>query len=219
VLTNAQKPDFVSRRNGRICLKRWGRQFSRLLTAEVCASAVVMLGTPCSEVVWRVLATHYIHQFPLHFPTRASLCAITFQPDCIKCILFWNHTVHVSDGLSVHHQEFKTVHTATGICQTDTAVYSLELLMMDGTTFRNMYSVIQKKLFWYIGASSWFYYRNSITMHGPMNIKFTETVLLWSQRLRHNCFHIEIDIKFVTAKILLQRLKQVIIVRRRIHLI
>ena len=31
-------------------------------------------------------------------------------------------TLHVSDSLSVHHLEFKTVHTATGICQTDTAV-------------------------------------------------------------------------------------------------
>jgi len=40
---------------------------------------------------------------------------------CIKVILFWNDTLHVSDGLSVHHQEFKAVHTATGICQTDTA--------------------------------------------------------------------------------------------------
>jgi len=28
-----------------------GRQFSGLLAAEVCASAVVMLDTPCSEVV------------------------------------------------------------------------------------------------------------------------------------------------------------------------
>jgi hypothetical protein len=28
--------------------------------------------------------------------------------------LFWNDTLHVSDVLSVHHQEFKTVHTATG---------------------------------------------------------------------------------------------------------
>jgi len=37
-------------------------------------------------------------------------------------ILFWNDTLHVTDGLSVHRQEFKTVHTATGICQTDTAV-------------------------------------------------------------------------------------------------
>jgi len=41
---------------------------------------------------------------------------------CIKFILFLDDTLHVSDGLSVHHQEFKTVHTATGICQSDTAV-------------------------------------------------------------------------------------------------
>ena len=71
---------------------------------------------------------------------------------CIKFILFWNDTLHVSDGLSVHHQQFKTVHTAKGICQTDTAdcrqqylfdiclllYYSLQLLMMDGKTVRNM---------------------------------------------------------------------------------
>ena len=69
----------------------------------------------------------------------------------IKFILFWNDTLHVSEGLSVHHLEFKTVHTATGICKTDTAVcllasrqqylfgccmYSLELLMIDGKTVR-----------------------------------------------------------------------------------
>ena len=40
---------------------------------------------------------------------------------CVKFILFWNDTLHVSDGLSVH-QEFKAVHKATGICQTGTAV-------------------------------------------------------------------------------------------------
>jgi len=50
-----------------------GRQFSRLLAAEVCTSAVVMLDTPCSEVVWRVLATHPIRQFPLHFPSVQHL--------------------------------------------------------------------------------------------------------------------------------------------------
>ena len=56
-----------------------GRQFSRLLAAEVCASAVVMLDTPCSELVWRIAATHSIRQFSLYFPSRASPCAITFQ--------------------------------------------------------------------------------------------------------------------------------------------
>jgi hypothetical protein len=81
VMAHAQKTDFVFRRNGRVHLNRQGRQFSRLLAAEVCASAVVMLDTPSSEVVWRVLAIHSIRQFPLHFPSRASPCAITFQLD------------------------------------------------------------------------------------------------------------------------------------------
>jgi len=78
-MAHAQKPDLVFRRNGRVHLNRRGCQFSRLLAAEMCASAVVMLDTPCPVVVSRVLATHSIRQFPLHFPSRASLCAITFQ--------------------------------------------------------------------------------------------------------------------------------------------
>jgi hypothetical protein len=72
VMAQAQKPDFVFRRNGQVHLNRWGRQFSRLLAAEVCASTLVMLDTPCSEVVWRVLATQSVRQFHLHFPSRAS---------------------------------------------------------------------------------------------------------------------------------------------------
>ena len=80
--TRKQKPDFVFRRNGRVHLNQRGRQFIRLLAADVCASAVVMLDTPCCEVVWRVLATHSIRQFPLHLPSRASPCAVTFQLEC-----------------------------------------------------------------------------------------------------------------------------------------
>jgi hypothetical protein len=37
----------------------------------------------------------------------------------LKFILFLNDTLHVLDGLSVHHQEFKTVHTATGTRPTE----------------------------------------------------------------------------------------------------
>jgi hypothetical protein len=134
VMAHAQKPDFVFWRNGRIHLNRRGRQFSQLLAAEVCASAVLMLDAPCSNVVWRVLATHSIRQFPLHFPSCASPCAITFQLDftvplptspChgvtfmynyIKnqldaplAVLFISHckiTLHVSDAFCVHHQEY-----------------------------------------------------------------------------------------------------------------
>jgi len=38
-----------------------------------------------------------------------------------KFILFCSNTLHVSDGLSVHHQESKTVHTASDISQIDSA--------------------------------------------------------------------------------------------------
>jgi hypothetical protein len=67
-MAHAQKPDFVFRRNARVYLNRQERQFSRQLAAEVCASAVVILDTPCSEIMWRVLNTHSIRQFPLRFP-------------------------------------------------------------------------------------------------------------------------------------------------------
>ena len=84
VMAHAQKPYFVFQRNGRVRLNRRERQFSRRRAGEVCASAVVMLAAPCSEVVWRVLVTHSIRQFVLHFPSSASPCAITFQPESNK---------------------------------------------------------------------------------------------------------------------------------------
>ena len=48
-------------------LKLAGASFQSLLAAEVCASVVVMLDTPCSQVVWRVLATPPFASFP--FPS------------------------------------------------------------------------------------------------------------------------------------------------------
>ena len=125
-MAHVQKPDFIFRWNGRVHLtltlltwriwwapnnvSKWQmgfnsafeglnrrrRQFSRLLVAEVCASAVVMLDTPCSEVVWRVLATRCIRQFPLHFPYLASPCAITFQLESTSSSLPHN-TFHYID--------------------------------------------------------------------------------------------------------------------------
>jgi hypothetical protein len=53
---------------------------------------------------------------------------------CIKFILFWNDTVHVSDGLSIQHREFKTAQRATGICQTGTAV-----CLLAGTRWNSSY--------------------------------------------------------------------------------
>ena len=95
VMAHAQKPGLVFQRNGRVHWNLRGRPFSRLLAAEVCASAVVMLDTPCSEVVWRVLAAHSIRQFPLHFPSRASPSAITFQLESTSLLII-NGRVHLN---------------------------------------------------------------------------------------------------------------------------
>jgi hypothetical protein len=106
VMAHAQKPDFVFRQNRRVHLNRRWRQFSRLLSAELCASAVVMLDTQCSKVVWKVLATQSIRQFPVHFHTRASPCAITFQLtstamlNATKSILFLLFPYHISYAVS-----------------------------------------------------------------------------------------------------------------------
>ena len=67
-------------RNGRVHLNRaWGVSSVDCWQSRCAPSAVVMLDKPCSEVVWRVLATHFIRQIPLHFPPFVSPCAITFQ--------------------------------------------------------------------------------------------------------------------------------------------
>ena len=56
-----------------------GCQFSRLLAAEECASAVSDCIDRVPTYSARLLATHSIRIFPLHFPTRASPCAIRFR--------------------------------------------------------------------------------------------------------------------------------------------
>jgi hypothetical protein len=70
-MAHAQKTDFVFRRNGRVHLNRQGRQFSGLLAAEVCASAVVMLDTPRSEVAWEYWLPTAFTSFPF---TSPSVC-------------------------------------------------------------------------------------------------------------------------------------------------
>ena len=111
VMAHAQKPDFVFRRNGRVHLNRRGRQFIRLLAAELHASAAIMLDTPRSEVVWRVLATHFFSQFPLHFPSRASPWTITFELDSTLMLGYSNYLClqHVTAKLGhCQRDQFKT---------------------------------------------------------------------------------------------------------------
>ena len=82
VMAHSQKPDFVFRRNGWVHLNLRGRQFSRLLAAEVRASAVVTAGY---AMFWGgVKSTGY----PLHSPVSPSLP--------LPCITVCHH---ISTGL------------------------------------------------------------------------------------------------------------------------
>ena len=67
-MAHALKPDFVFRLNGRVHLNRRECQFTQLLAADVCASAVVMLDTPCSEVLWEYWLPTSFASFPFTSP-------------------------------------------------------------------------------------------------------------------------------------------------------
>jgi hypothetical protein len=87
VTSHEQKPDFLFQRNGRVYLSRRVRQFSRLLAGELCTSACRVCtarASLCSAVMWRLLVTNSIRLFPIHFSSRASPCAITFQMQSTK---------------------------------------------------------------------------------------------------------------------------------------
>ena len=67
-MAHAQIPDLVFQRNGRVHLYRRGCQFSRLLAAEVCASAVVMLDRPFSDTVHECWLPTPFTSFPFTSP-------------------------------------------------------------------------------------------------------------------------------------------------------
>ena len=68
MMAHTQKPDFVFPWNGRVYLNLRGRQFSRMLAAEVCASAWVMLDTPRWEAAWEYWLPTPFTSFPFTSP-------------------------------------------------------------------------------------------------------------------------------------------------------
>jgi hypothetical protein len=58
------------------------------------------------EIVLELMIVNMTKSISIVKPTRCTI----FE--------FIEYHLHVSDCLSAHHQEFKTVHTASGICHT-----------------------------------------------------------------------------------------------------
>jgi len=99
-MAHAQKPDLVFQRNGRFHLNRRGCQLSRMLAAEECGSADSNCIDRVPTYSARLLATHSIRIFTLHFPSRASPCANTFRTRYTwSCFTFVKWKVSVSCAL------------------------------------------------------------------------------------------------------------------------
>jgi hypothetical protein len=116
-MAHAQKPDFVFRRNGRVYLNRQGgRQFSRLLAAEVCASTLIV-GSNAEYTMFR--GSEKSTGYPLHSPVSPSL------PH--TCVTVYHH---ISTGVC---------HSNTGIVGSNRAPYLsvfVSMLPCDETTSR-----------------------------------------------------------------------------------
>ena len=78
-MAHAQKPDFVFPRNGRVHLNRWGASVQSTAGSRGVRIGLSNAGSNTFGGGVRVLATHFIRQFPLHFPYRASPCATRFR--------------------------------------------------------------------------------------------------------------------------------------------
>jgi len=113
-MAHAQKPDFIFPRNGWVHLNWWGRQFSRLLAAKVCASAWVMLDRPRSEVAWEYWLPTLFASFPFtsppmhhHVPPGSEQALQTPEP---VYKLQWKQCLAPTSNKTVFHS-FNPLHT------------------------------------------------------------------------------------------------------------
>ena len=67
-----------------------------------------------------------VWKFDVHRAVHRHSISILKPTGCNNVsILFWSDTLYVSDSLSVHHQEFKTVHTAVSVWQIYSYIFCL----------------------------------------------------------------------------------------------
>ena len=109
-MAHAQKSDFIFRRKGRVHLHRRGRQFNRLLAAEVCASAFIV-GSNAGYTTFR--ASVQGAGYPLHSSVSPSLplpcvtvCHHT-STGVYNCLPS-DHVVQIHDGQCLSNQKNTT---------------------------------------------------------------------------------------------------------------
>ena len=110
-MAHGQRPDFVFRRKVRVHLNQRGRQFSRLLAAEVYTSALVMLDTPHSEVAWDYWLPTPFASFPFTSPPVYHRVLTGF-----KRTLPHHTTHHTIPRKTPHHAPHHTMQDTTPHC-------------------------------------------------------------------------------------------------------
>jgi hypothetical protein len=137
----------------------------------------VTIWSGCIEHCHESFIHTHTHTHVLRSCDRASWQILIIKPTIWTnfSTLFWNETLHISDSSSVHHQELFTVHSAGSgrnilillesclqTCMTYTIAvctvnnswwWTEELSETCGVSFQNR--------IWEIGASSWFYYKDT----------------------------------------------------------
>jgi hypothetical protein len=104
-------------------LRMWARPHVCVQKNSIEGTWFLKRGFGVSDAKYSSVGPCIVLSFLQYFYYFYSITNQIYQ--CIKFILFWNDTLHVSGGLSVRHQEFKTVHTATGICQSKQTAVSV----------------------------------------------------------------------------------------------
>jgi len=96
---------------------------------------------------------------------------------CFTIYLFLQDALHVSDGVSTHHQELKTAHTASGIGLT---LYVQFWAPDDGqkTRLKHEERLTEINKLWNV-ASCWLYSANILAIHWPMDVKFKVMCCKW----------------------------------------
>ena len=129
-MAHAQKPHFVFPRNGRVHLNRWGRQFTRLLAAEVCASVWVMLDRPGSEMAWEYWLPTPFASFPFTSPPvrhRVTPCSERALPAAVTASVTSTNTSGLDSSLYTT-QEMEMMVVVLSTCRYSFTLHSPENL-------------------------------------------------------------------------------------------
>ena len=157
VMAHAQKPDLVFQRNGRVHLNRRGFQISRLLAADACASAVVMLDRPSSDTVQDCWLPTPFAYFPFTSPPVRHRVPSDSERAVLQSFSPDPHSKKASTRLNWHPCRYKWTlpfrwKTKYGFCACaiTSSFRSTPTVILNNPVFLNTSSKFGNESFWFL---------------------------------------------------------------------